>query len=194
MRAGAVERMPGQQRREQLLTLAAEEFAAGGLRGASTEALARRAGITQAYVFRLFGTKKALFLQVVQRAFGRLIEGMVDAADQSPGHDSLAAMGRFYDRALADRTELLLQLQAFAACGDPEVREVVREQMARMWAATAEHTALPPVAVKTFLAYGMLLNVAAAVEVDEVDAEWARGIRTRINPGLFDHLTERNNR
>jgi hypothetical protein len=112
------------------------------------------------------------------------------AAEQSPSHDSLAAMGRFYDRALADRIEHLVQLQAFAACGDPEVRDVVREQMARMWAATAEHAALTRVAAKTFVAYGMLLNVAAALEVD---AEWARGIRTRIHAGLFDHLGEGNN-
>ncbi|TVT31203.1 TetR/AcrR family transcriptional regulator [Amycolatopsis rhizosphaerae] len=185
--------MSGQQRREQLLELAAEEFARAGLHGTSTETLARRAGITQTYVFRLFGSKKALFLQVVRQAFGRLVEGMDQAAEQGTD-DPLAAMGLFYDRALADRTGLLVQLQAFAACGDPEVRTVVREQMARMWAVTAERSALPPVAVKTFLAYGMLLNTAAALEVDEVDAEWAHGIRTRIQAGLFDHLTEENNR
>ncbi|GAB3564456.1 hypothetical protein GCM10027445_08290 [Amycolatopsis endophytica] len=186
--------MSGQQRREQLLELAAEEFARAGLHGTSTDTLARRAGITQPYIYRLFGSKKALFLQVVERAFGRLIGGMDRAAEERAGRDALAAMGQFYDRALADRTALLVQLQAFAACGDPEVREVVREQMARMWSATAGHTGLHPVAVKTFLAYGMLLNTAAALEVDDVDAEWARGIRTRIQAGLFDHLTDDNNR
>lgn len=186
--------MSGQQRREQLLELAAEEFGRAGLRGTSTEALARRAGITQTYVFRLFGSKKALFLEVVQLAFGRLVEGMEQASEQSTGRDALAAMGQFYDRALADRTGLLVQLQAFAACGDPQVRDVVREQMARMWTVTAERTGLPPVAVKTFLAYGMMLNAAAALEVGEVDADWAQGIRTRIHAGLFDHLTDENNR
>lgn len=194
MKTNATERMTARQRREQLLELAAEEFATGGLHGASTEALARQAGITQAYVFRLFGTKKALFLLVVRRAFERLIEGMDLAANQAGSdRDSLAAMGRLYDRALDDRTGLLVQLQAFAASGDPEIRDVVREEMARMWAVTAEHTALPRVAVKTFLAYGMLLTVAAAVQIDEVDARWERGIRTHIHAGLFDHLTEENN-
>lgn len=185
--------MSGRQRREQLLELAAEEFARAGLHGTSTERLARRAGITQTYVFRLFGTKKALFLQVVQRAFERLIEGMDQAADQAAGRAAVAEMGRFYDCALADRTGLLVQLQAYAACADAEVRAVVRAQLARMWTVTAERTALPPVAVKTFLAYGMLLNTAAALEVDEVDAEWAHGIRTRIHATLFDYLTEDNN-
>lgn len=186
--------MTARQRREQLLELAAEEFASGGLHGASTDRLARRAGITQAYVFRLFGTKKALFLQVVRRAFERLIGDMgLAAAEAGSGRDSLAVMGRLYDRALDDRTGLLVQLQAFAASGDPEVRDVVREQMARMWAVTAEHTALSRVAVKTFLAYGMLLTVEAALEIDEVDSRWDRAIRTRIHAGLFDHLTEEHN-
>jgi AcrR family transcriptional regulator len=193
MKTGSAERMSKQQRQEQLLELAAEEFARAGLHGTSTENLARRAGITQTYVFRLFGSKKALFLEVVRRAFARLTEGMDHAADESTGRDALAAMGQFYDRALADRTGLLVQLQAFAACGDPEVRAVVREQMARMWTVTAGRTDLPPVAVKTFLAFGMLLNTAAALEVDEVDADWARGIRTRIHAGLFDHVTDENN-
>ena len=193
MKTGSDERMSKQQRQEQLLELAAEEFARAGLHGTSTENLARRAGITQTYVFRLFGSKKALFLQVVERAFERMTDGMDQAADQSTGRDALAAMGQFYDRALADRTGLLVQLQAFAACGDPEVRAVVRERMARMWAVTAGRTDLPPVAVKTFLAFGMLLNTAAALEVDEVDADWARGIRTRIQAGLFDHVTDENN-
>ncbi len=184
--------MSADQRREQLLALAAEEFAQAGLHGTSTDALARRAGITQTYVFRLFGSKKALFLQVVRRAFGRLTDGMDEARQQATGLDAVAAMGQFYDNALADRTALLVQLQAFAACGDPEVREIVREQMARMWAA-AERSGLPPVAVKTFLAYGMLLNTAAALQVGEVDADWARGIRTRIQAGLFEHLTTENN-
>jgi AcrR family transcriptional regulator len=193
MTTTSLRRMSAGERREQLLGLAAEEFAAAGLAGASTEVLARRAGITQAYVFRLFGTKKALFLAVVERAFERMVDGMAAAGSSARGLDAVAAMGRFYDQALSDRTGLLVQLQAFAACGDAEVREAVRGQVGRMWTTVAERSGLPPVAVKTFLAYGMLLNTAAALELSEVDAEWAAGIRTRITAGLFDHITEEAN-
>jgi hypothetical protein len=35
-------------------------------------------------------------------------------------------MGARYYESLADRTTLLLQLQGFAACGDREVRDLVR--------------------------------------------------------------------
>jgi AcrR family transcriptional regulator len=194
--------MSAEQRRAQLLDLAAEQFAEAGLHGASTEEIARRAGITQAYVYRIFGTKKALFLEVVDHAFDRLVEGMASAAAPEPAgrgaaaarRAALIAMGSFYDRALADRTGLLVQLQAFAACGDAEVRDRVRRHLARMWQVVSDRSGLPPVAVKSFLAFGMLLNTSAAVQADGVDAQWATGIRTRIQAGLFDHLTERNNR
>jgi hypothetical protein len=102
-------------------------------------------------------------------------------------------MGLHYDRALTDRTGLLVQLQAFAASGDDVVRDAVREQLEQMWTVVTERTGLPRVAIKTFLAYGMLLNTAAALELSEVDADWADGIRTRIHAGLFDHLTEQAN-
>src|SRR4051795_9329102 len=102
------ERMSGAERRAQVLTIAAREFAAHGLHGASTEAIARDAGITQAYIFRMFGTKKALFLELVRAAFERLSDGMRDAAEGRTGLDALAAMGAQYFDLLADQTGLLL--------------------------------------------------------------------------------------
>ena len=187
-------KMTADERRAQLLSIAAEEFAAGGLHGTSTETIARRAGITQAYVFRLFGSKKNLFIQVVQAAFGQLTDGMRVAAANRSGLDALSAMGLTYDALLADRTALLLQLQGFAAAGEPEVREAVRASFARMWHTVADVTGLDPVTVKTFLAFGMLLNNAAALELRDVDETWAQGVRTRIQAGLFTHITSETNR
>jgi AcrR family transcriptional regulator len=185
--------MTGDERRRQVLEIAAVEFAAGGLHGTSTEVIARRAGITQAYVFRLFGTKKSLFLLVVEAAFDRMADGMQEAAGTATGLDALAAMGgRYYDL-LADRTTLLLQLQGFAACGDEDVRRAVRGRMGRMWDVVAT-TGLEPVTIKSFLAFGMLLNSGAAVDVAALDEPWAAGIRTRIEPGLFRHITTATNR
>ena len=186
--------MSGPDRRQQVLAIAAEEFADGGLHGASTETIARRAEITQAYVFRIFGTKKALFLEVVVAAFGRMSEGMRAAAGERTGLGALGRMGAQYNEMLADRTLLLLQLQGFAACGDPEVRDAVRASFGQMWEMVAKTTGLDPVTVKAFLAFGMLLNNGAALGVAELDEPWAKGVRTRIRPGLFDHITTETNR
>ncbi len=185
--------MSGADRRQQVLAIAAEEFAEGGLHGASTEQIARRAQITQAYIFRMFGTKKALFLEVVATAFDRMTEGMRDAAADLKGLDALARMGAQYNELLVDRTSLLLQLQGLAACGDEEVREAMRGCFERMWSTVAGVTGLEPVTVKAFLAFGMLLNSGAALQVSEVDEPWAQGIRTRIQPGLFKRITTKAN-
>jgi AcrR family transcriptional regulator len=186
--------MSGLARRSQVLGVAAGEFANHGLHGASIEAIAREAGITQAYVFRMFRTKKALFLELVGAAFDRFSDGMSEAAGGAKGLDALALMGQQYYELLADRTTLLLQLQGFAACGDDEVRDLVRARLARMWDAVADTSGLDPVTVKTFLAFGMLLNNVAAVDVDELDEPWANGVRTRIQAGLFEHITADTNR
>src|ERR1700744_415351 len=130
-------RMSGPARRSQVLAIAAAEFADHGLHGASVEAVAHRAGITQAYVFRMFGTKKALFLELVGGAFDRFTDGMARAAGDARGLDALSLMGERYYEALADRTALMLQLQGFAACGDGEVRDLVRGRVARMWETVA---------------------------------------------------------
>ncbi|WP_313885795.1 TetR/AcrR family transcriptional regulator [Fodinicola feengrottensis] len=176
-----------------MLGIAAREFADHGLHGASIEAVAREAGITQAYVFRMFKTKKALFLELVGAAFDRFSDGMAQAASGAQGLSALALMGAQYYDSLADRTTLLLQLQGFAAGGDSEVRDVVRTRLARMWDTVADATGLDPVTVKSFLAFGMLLNNVAALDVDEVTEPWAEGVRTRIHQGLFEHITTQTN-
>jgi AcrR family transcriptional regulator len=187
--------MTGPQRRSQVLGIAAGEFANHGLHGASIEAIAHEAGITQAYVFRMFGTKKALFVELVGAAFDRFSDGMAQAAKGTRDLDALTLMGAQYYELLAERTTLLLQLQGFAACGDSEVRDLVRARLAHMWDTVAETSGLDPVTVKSFLAFGMLLNNVAALDIDELDEPWAKGVRTRIHPGLFEHInTDTNSR
>ncbi len=186
--------MGASQRREQVLAVAEEEFAATGLHGTSAETIARRAGISQAYVFRIFGTKKQLFVEVVDGAFERMSVAMLAAAGGLSGIEALAAMGQEYDAMLADRTTLLLQLHGVAASNDPEVRDAVRASFGRLWHAVADTAGLDPVTVKTFLAFGMLLNTSAALDLADLDADWARQAGTRIQAGLFAHITTATNR
>jgi AcrR family transcriptional regulator len=189
-------RMSGRERRAQILGIAEEEFATDGLSGASTETIARRAGITQAYVFRMFGTKKLLFLECVDAAFERMRLAMVAAAGGASGIEALAAMGQEYHDMLADRTTLLLQLQgtAAAAAGDGEVRDAVRASFGRLWQSVADTAQLDPITVKAFLAFGMLLNTNAALDLPHVDEPWSSQARTLVKPGLFTHITTETNR
>jgi hypothetical protein len=65
----------------------------------------------------------------------------------------------------------------------------VRARLARLWDTVADPTGLDPVTVKAFLAFGLLLNNAAALDAGELDEPWAKGVRTRIHAGLFEHIT-----
>src|SRR5438552_8237323 len=120
-------RKAAEERREAVLDAALQEFAARGLDGASTEVIAAAAGISQPYVFRLFGTKKELFKAVVARCFRETLELFQRAAEGKRGDQALKAMGQAYqEQLLPDRIRLQAQLQAYSACDDAEVCEVVR--------------------------------------------------------------------
>ncbi len=143
-------RMSADERREAIVAAGVDEFAAKGLAGASTDAIARRAGVSQPYVFQLFGTKKDLFLAVVRLCFERTrITFEAAAAAYQRGEElecdsPLGAMGEAYKRLLADRTLLLVQLQAYAACSDPDVRIVVRDEFAPSTSSWQRHLVRPP--------------------------------------------------
>ena len=172
-------RQTADERRAAIVAAGMEEFAAHGLAGASTDAIARRAGVSQPYVFQLFGTKKGLFVAVVRRGFERTRIAFEDAARRFEKstvdgcNTILDAMGRTYMDLLADRTLLLVQLQAYAACADPDVREVVREEFARMHRLVEDASGASPEEVHSFFAEGMLLNVGAAVELEGHPKAWS---------------------
>src|SRR6266700_849648 len=165
-------RMSAGERRETVLEAAVAEFAAHGLAGTSTEDVARRAGISQPYLFRLFPTKKALFLALVQRCYLRVEDTFVTAAADRTGDEALEAMGDAYERLLDDRTLLLLQMQAYAACDDPEIRAATRAGFKELWELVERLTVLPFQTVVDFFAVGMLMNVAAAMDLPSVDERW----------------------
>ena len=159
--------MSAEERREEILDAAVSEFAIKGLHGTSTETIARRVGISQPYLFRLYGTKKELFLAAVERGFVRVHDAFRLAAEQHP-EEPLEAMGMAYTVLLQHREELLLQLQSYAACGDPEVEEVVRRHFANLYRFVEQIPGVDPEEVPEFFSHGMLLNVAAAMDLPSV--------------------------
>jgi AcrR family transcriptional regulator len=165
-------RMSADERREQVLEVALAEFAAKGLAGTSTEDVAAKAGISQPYLFRLFPTKKALFLALVQRCFNRVKGAFAEAAGEAVGEEALMAMARAYEKLLEDRTLLLLQMQAYAASEDPEIRAATRAEYKDLWALVERLTGLPFEQIVDFFAMGMLINVAATLDLPAVDERW----------------------
>jgi AcrR family transcriptional regulator len=166
-------RMTAAERRSQLLEIATTEFARRGFHGTSAEAIARSADIAQPYIFQLFGSKKALFQEVVANGFQQVTETFRRHAEGLSGNDALRAMGAAYQRMLADEAFLLIQLHGFAACDDPDIRETVRLGFKDLWTTAQEVSGREDDHVQRFLAVGMLLNVAAAMDLPHVDEPWA---------------------
>jgi AcrR family transcriptional regulator len=163
------------ERRREIVEIAIAHFAQHGYNGTSTDQVAREAGISQPYLFRLFGTKRELFLACHAAMSQRIAESFADAARGLPQDERMPAMGKAYSSLLADRPSLLFQMQSYAACADPEIRTRVREDFAELVRQVSEATGAGPADLWTFFANGMLLNVIAALELDVLapGEEWA---------------------
>ncbi len=161
----AHERKSKDERREEILDAAVEVFADKGLHGASTDEIARRAGISQPYIFRLFGTKKELYMAGVSRCFRQTLELMQRAAEGKRGDDALEAIGQAYGELLgSDRSYLRAQMQAYAACEDTEICAVVRGGYGDLVTYVERVSGATPERISAFFAQGMLLNVLASMD------------------------------
>jgi AcrR family transcriptional regulator len=164
-------------RRDEVLDAAVIEFADHGFEGASTEDIARRAGISQPYLFRLFGTKKELFKASVARCLRETLEMFQRAAEGKRGEDALHAIGQAYQKQLEeDRTRLRAQMQAYAACDDPEIRDVVRAGFGDLVAYVRRVSGADWPTVWGFFSTGMLLNVLASMHVDNEPEPWMQDL------------------
>jgi AcrR family transcriptional regulator len=166
-------RMSAEERREAVVNIAVNEFARRGLHGTPTEEIANQAGISHAYLFRLFPTKTELFIAATERCFDRTMETFAKAAEGVEKGERLQAMGASYVDLLADRTRLLSQLQGYAACDDPEVRKTVRRRWAELYDFVARETGEDTERLREFFATGMLLTVTAAMDLLNHDEVWA---------------------
>jgi AcrR family transcriptional regulator len=165
-----------EERRETILQAAERVFAARGLHGTPTMEIAKAAGISQAYLFRLFPTKAELFIALVQRCNERILGLFAEAAAaaKAAGEEVLPAMGGAYVGLLVDRELLLVQLHAFAACDDEAVRAEMRRGFAHLVELVERESGADAEQVREFFAHGMLLNVLAAMRAEDSDAHWAQ--------------------
>ena len=169
-----VQRKSAEERRDDILEAALVEFAERGLHGASTEEIAKRAGISQPYVFRLFGSKKDLFKATVTRCLRETLELFQRAAEGKRGEEALQAMGQAYEQLLVDRTRLRAQMQAYAASDDPEIRDVVRDGFGDIVAYVERVAGLPEEEITRFFAIGMLMNVMASMDLYDKPEAWSQ--------------------
>jgi len=173
----ATTRLTAAERRDSVLDAAMIEFADHGFEGTSTEDIARRAGISQPYLFRLFGTKKELFKATIARCFRETLEMFQRSAEGKRGEDALHAIGEAYMAQLeSDRSWLRAQMQSYAAADDPEIRAVVRAGYGDLVAYVRRVSDADWPTVWQFFATGMMLNVLASMQVQDDPDPWMRDL------------------
>lgn len=167
-------RQTADARRITVLAAARTHFASHGYHGASTDAIARDAGISQPYLFRLFRTKKDLFIATARGCMDETLAAFREAADGLTGPDALAAIGARYGQLLEDREMLNAQMQMYAAaCTDPDIRQTARDGYGALFTYVERVSGASAVQVTAFFAQGMLFNVIAALELQSAGEAWA---------------------
>jgi AcrR family transcriptional regulator len=121
-------RTPSAERRRLVLGHAVSEFARHGLKGATTQAIAARCGISQPYLFRLFDSKAALFLAALDHGFD-LAEA--DTSRPGAGKDAVSPRLRLTQARDGELAKLFLQGCA-AACDDEHVAALLRQRLRRL--------------------------------------------------------------
>ncbi|GAA4438032.1 TetR/AcrR family transcriptional regulator [Phytohabitans houttuyneae] len=182
---GAGTRMSADERRVAVLRVAREEFGLSGFSGASTEAIARRVGVSQPYLFRLFPTKKAMFLATVNDCFDRVQALFEEVAEGLTGEEALKEMGRSYKSLLDDKATLQMQLQMWAAaCDDEDIRQLARERVSGLWRQVMRLSGEDDQRVMQFMAAGMLLNVMAAMDLPRVREQLGEALTGLSDPSV----------
>ncbi|MEU8777755.1 TetR/AcrR family transcriptional regulator [Streptomyces sp. NPDC048606] len=163
-------RMSAEERRESVIRAAVREFARGGYHGTSTEAIAKRVGVSQPYLFRLFPGKQAIFLAAAARCMETTREAFAGAAEGLEGEEALDAMAGAYTRLIAEDPHVLqMQLQMYVtvaaaeAAGDHELGELVRAGWLELWDTVAVPLGGDVKGVTSFMALGMLINTLSAM-------------------------------
>jgi AcrR family transcriptional regulator len=159
-------RSSSDERRQQVIEAAVKEFAANGFHATSTGAIAKRAGISQPYIYALFPSKTELFLEVDRYVVDRIRRAFLDAVrGKSTTEERLDAMGHAYMELLANRDEIRFQMQAHAAAGNPELAEPIRKEFTGLWEDVKRMSGASDDQVREFMGKGMLLNVVASLEL-----------------------------
>ncbi|MEW2421012.1 helix-turn-helix domain-containing protein [Streptomyces nigra] len=173
-------RMSAEERRESVVRAAMAEFARGGYHGTSTESIAKRVGVSQPYLFRLFPGKRAIFLAAAEQCVEDIHRVFAEAAEGVEGEEALHAMGEAYHRMVSEHPErLMMQMQMFLAVaaaeqeGDHEFGEAVRAGWMRLWDTVHLPLGADVGETTTFMAYGMLINCLVAMGFPPEHRVWA---------------------
>ncbi|MFG1928647.1 TetR/AcrR family transcriptional regulator [Cryptosporangium sp. NPDC048952] len=174
-------------RRGDALDAAVSVLADRGYHGASVQAVARQAGISEPYVYRLFGNREQLFTAAIEEAFRLIREALGAAAEErrtdstATPQDLLDAMARTYAELITDSRLLRVQLHAqAAAAAEPALQLVVRAAYQALVSDVQAWSQADDEAVQLFFARGMLCHLVVSVGIADDTEPWAHALAHNI--------------
>lgn len=165
--AEAGKRLSSDERRRQILVAAVAVFGARGYEGATTDEVARAAGVSQPYVVRLFGSKENLFLATIDDALARLLAAFRSAladegAEREPGVTEEKAraqrIGQAYVDLLTVRGLHQTLAHAYLLGSHPVIGPAARQGFASVWRFFRDEMGLDADGARAFMAEGMLIS------------------------------------
>ena len=150
-------RLPASARRRQLLDAALEAFAASGFHATSMNEVAEAAGVTKPVLYQHFGSKRALYQELLDDVAVTL-EARIHAATSTGGPRSQVEAGfRAYFTFVAERRSRFTLLFGSGARRDAEFAETVSRLEASVaeWVASLIDVDIPDAHRRT-LAYGIV--------------------------------------
>jgi AcrR family transcriptional regulator len=176
------------ERREALIVAAVHTFAERGYSGTPTTEIAKAAGISQAYLFRLFSNKQELFVAAIGRVRERILATFSAAAHRARNDeaDVLGYMGAAYMELVGKEPDILRMLVhgSSAAAIDPEIAAANRSCWKQMVETAQRESDAPDEEIQRFFAMGMLINTLAAMGVSDSDESWAKILCEKPTPSI----------
>ncbi|GAB3144499.1 TetR/AcrR family transcriptional regulator [Amycolatopsis sp. NPDC004378] len=174
-------------RRDVVVDAAIAEFARGGYHSTPISAVATKADISPAYVFKLFPSKVSLFVAALDRCFELVAHALSNGAARADGEAPekiLYEMGGAYAELIADRNLLMLQVHAQSAADTPEIADAVRRGLEKVTELARSRSGAPDDQVQRFIAYGQLCHLIATLDLDDHAGDWAAVLSAGIrHPG-----------
>lgn len=162
------------ERRSTIVDAALTAFSRGGYAGTTITDIAREAGISSAYVLKLFGGKEALFVAALDRCFERIVQTLATAPSDGTPVEILDAMGDVYAELIADRTLILIQVHAQSVATLPAIGNALRAGLATITRFAKQRSGAADTDVQRFIAYGQLCHLVVTSDIADIDDDWAR--------------------
>lgn len=180
---GTAIRSTAEAQRPRITRTAVRVFAEKGFHATPVAEVATAAGVSPAYVFRLFTDKLGLFVAAVDDTYARVAQTLAQAGRDSAAPDPegrLEAMTSAYIALIADEDLIRMQSHAQSASSVAEIRAAVQRGLGEVVDAVSTVSGAPPEAVQRFLAYGQLCHLVVQADLSDLPTSWARTVTAGI--------------